>query len=413
MYLCHRITIYLQMIMTYKRSIIIVALACIGLTAWGQNSYIVKTKGARKLATITNSATGEQTTVEEQPHDFVTDNFKFYSLCDWKEGMKFMVIPSEYDLVVNTFCDSLTNKEVSSLRLKYKIMLYKGHYDTPEGHARISFYCQDDKKTYYYEIPSGSFDDYCYGKTGVPALAYLGDVDIARTLLMGATMYTKAPTYKIDTEANGDGFQEVDVPLKSQVKVVAIGVGTRSFPVKIIVDDKDGKEFYQNVAISRTNCGMRDDEFQGVVGRNTFQGAFDYNGGDKVAVSPEFAKYIGKRVYTKYMTTMENDKGTKVRVSKYSTFLITDIKEQGASRYVLMTLRGTTSGKEYTKKVTFTNDNVAGDIDGTHEDYFPYLFNYGNGKTAKSKRRGRVSSKGDKHHRSVMVDKTPDFMKDM
>lgn len=371
--------------MVYKRGIIIAALACMGLTAWCQNSYLVKTKGAKKQIVTTNSATGEQTTTVEEEHDFVTDNFKYYSLCDWKEGMKFMVMPNEYDLVVNTFCDSITDKEVSSLRLKHKIMFYKGHYETPSGQVRISFLCQDDNKTYYYEIPSGSFDDYCYGKTGVPTLAYLGDVDIARIKLMGATMYTKSPSYKVDTEANGDGFKEITVPLKSAVKVVAIGAGTRSFPVKIIVEDKEGKEFYQNVAISRTNCGMREEEFQGVVGRNTFKGAFDYSPDANVAVSPEFSKYIGKRVYTKYQTNMKNDQGTKVRVSKFSTFLITDIKEQGASRYVIMTLRGTTSGKEYTKQVTFTNDNVAGDIDGMHEDYFPYLFNYGNGKTAKKK----------------------------
>ena len=62
---------------------------------------------------------------------------------------------------------------------------------------------------YYYEIPNGTFDDYCYGKMGVPTLAYLGDVDIAREKLMGKTLFTKTKHYCIDTEYDGDGFQEV------------------------------------------------------------------------------------------------------------------------------------------------------------------------------------------------------------
>ena len=52
----------------------------------------------------------------------------------------------------------------------------------------------------------------------------------------------------------------VKVEKNMEVKVVAVGVGTRSFPVKIIVADKRGNEFFQDVAISKTNSGMRDDD---------------------------------------------------------------------------------------------------------------------------------------------------------
>ena len=145
----------------------------------------------------------------------------------------------------------------SSLKkIDKKIMIYKGHTEGSDGHAHINFLCQDNNHMYYYEVPNGTFDDYCYGKMGVPTLAYLGDVDIAYEKLMGKTLFTKTTIFRIDTEYDGDGYQEITVPKDEEVKVIDIGVGTRSFPVKIIVEDKDGNEFYQNVAISKTNSGI-------------------------------------------------------------------------------------------------------------------------------------------------------------
>ena len=147
-----------------------------------ENSYIVKTRSAKKTAVQTTTAEGVAAAPEEEEtaKDFISQNFKFYSLCDWEEGMKFMVMPEKYDLIVKTFCDAGTGKEVSSMSLRHKIMIYKGRNESADGHSRMNFYCQDNGKMYYFEIPSGSFDDYCYGKLGVPTLAYLGDVDIAR-----------------------------------------------------------------------------------------------------------------------------------------------------------------------------------------------------------------------------------------
>ena len=214
------------------------------MSAMAQDSYIVKTKSAKKSASEKKVETNTSVEAEEEEAtatDFISQNFKYQSLCNWKEGMKFMVMPEKYDLVVNTFCDASNGKEVSSGKLMHKIMIYKNHTETPEGFARINFTCQDDGKAYYYQIPRGSFDDYCYGKMGVPTLAYLGDVDIARSLLMGKTLYTRTTLYREDTDYHGDGYAEVKVPNNEEVKVVAIGVGTRKFPVKIIVADKNGK----------------------------------------------------------------------------------------------------------------------------------------------------------------------------
>lgn len=355
--------------------ILIAGMALTVLVASAQNSYIVKTRGAKKAAVV-KKKTDAGSDDEAKAHDFVSDNFKFYSLCDWQEGMKFMVMPEKYDLIVNTFCDAATGKEVSSGRLRYKIMVYKGHTETPEGFARINFFCQDDSKDYYYQIPNGSFDDYCYSKLGVPTLAYLGDVDIARTKLMGATLYTKATLYRVDTQMDGEGYEEVTVPLNQKVKVTAVGVGSRSYPVKIIVEDSKGREFYQSVAMSKTNCGMRDDEFIMDNTKFLFGGSFELVDAN-VAATGQYAQYIGRDVYTKYATVMESEEGKKVRIARLSTFKIEGIEAQNDTKYVKMTLKSTNTGARYTKQVTFVNDNVAGDIDGYKEDYYNYLFGAG------------------------------------
>ena len=88
------------------------ALATISASA--QNSYIVKTRGAKKAAVTKSTATATEDEAEPEARDFIGENFRFYSLCDWQEGMKFMVMPEKYDLIVNTFCDAATGKEVSS-----------------------------------------------------------------------------------------------------------------------------------------------------------------------------------------------------------------------------------------------------------------------------------------------------------
>ena len=157
-----------------KRLVLLAGFAFALLTVTAQESrYIVKTKGVKKTAV---KAAKEDAAQEEDPEatDFVGRNFRFYSMCDWKEGMRFMVIPEKYDLLVSTFRDATNNNEVSSGNLRHKIMVYKGHEDMPNGRVHINFFCEDENRDYYYELPNGTFNDYCYGKMGVPTLAYLG-----------------------------------------------------------------------------------------------------------------------------------------------------------------------------------------------------------------------------------------------
>jgi len=280
------------------------------------------------------------------------------------------------------------------MTLRHKIMIYKGHTEGSDGHAHINFLCQDDNKMYYYEVPNGTFEDYCYGKMGVPTLAYLGDVDIARKLLVGKTMFTKSTLFRIDTEYDGDGFQEVTVPMNDEVTVTQVGVGTRSFPVKIIVEDKSGNEYYQNVAISKTNSGMRDDEFIMDNTKYLFAGSFELR--DAImTVSKNLEQYLNKTVHTKYSTNMiskGDGRDRTLKVQRMTTFTIEAIMPKNNSQYVTLTLMEKETRRIYFKDVTFEHvDDVTGDIDGKREDYFGYLFAMGEGRSRQTSQATRAA----------------------
>ncbi|MBE6270940.1 MAG: hypothetical protein E7101_08320 [Prevotella ruminicola] len=325
--------------------------ACMAFTCMAAsaqtNSYIVKTKGATKSAQ--NHMAEEIAEVreegEESAQDFISQNFRFHSLCDWEEGMKFMVMPEKYDLVVKTFTDAVTGKNVSNIALKYKIMIYKGHSESKDGHALINFTCQDNGKAYYYEIGYGSFEDYCFQKGGVPTLAYLGDVDIAREKLMDKMLYTKTTLYRMDTEYDGEGYEEVQVDRDMVVKVVAIGVGSRNYPVKIVVEDKDGNQFYQNVTMSRTNCSMRDDELAGSEARFMFNNSFELQDDIMSISSRNFKLFIGKVVHTKIPVKMLNEVTSKQQaIPRLAEYKIESITPHKSDNMATVKLKNTTLG---------------------------------------------------------------------
>ena len=321
-----------------KRTLLATCVAFIFMTAYAQeNSYIVKTRGALQKSDLQLvDHEGE----DETAIDFISQNFKYHSLCDWKEGMKFMVIPDKYDLVVKTFTDASTDKDVSNVKLRHKIMIYQGHEENGEGHERINFRCQDDNRMYYYDI-SGTFDDYCFEKQGIPTLAYLGDVDIAREKLVDKELYTKTDIYSIDTEIDGDGYKDVIVDKDVMVKVTAVGVGTRDFPVKIIVEDKDGNEFYQNVAISKTNCSLRDDDFVMDNARYLFANSFELVEDVMNINSSNYRHFLGKVIHTKYPAKLLNEFSKKMqsipRLTEYQIESITPHKNYTSHYLVIKT----------------------------------------------------------------------------
>ena len=383
--------------MVMKRAILTMGLAALMMTVSAQvNTYIVKTRTAQQKAVAAQQAAvneAESRVDENAPTDFISENFKFYSLCDWKEGMKFMVMPEKYDLIVRTFSDAATGKEVSSMSLRHKIMIYRGHTVSADGHSRMNFLCQDENKMYYFEIPNGSFDDYCYGKLGVPTLAYLGDVDIAKEKLMGKKLYTKGTIYRVDTEYDGDGYREVKMPKDMEVTVTQIGVGSRSFPVKIIVEDENGNEFYQTLALSRTNSGMRDDEFIMDSLKHTFNASFELQ--DAImSVNKDFTTYIGKILHTMQpakMLTKGDGKERTVNVPKMTTFRVDQAQRRPGTPFVTLSLTEMESRRPYYCDVLFTHPDDLAERDVRLEDYFGYIFAMGEGAERQTTQEARAA----------------------
>lgn len=362
-----------------KKYLTTVILLASALTMGAQDSYFVKTKGAMQTSPTTakSNEDGEAETEEEEETDFILKNFRYHSLCDWEPGMKFMVMPDKYDMIVGTFCDAQTGKELGNGKLKHKIMIYEGRKQNEHGDDLLMFSCQEDGKEYYYPIPNGGFEEYCMNKTGVPTLAFLGDVDKAREVLDSVKLYTLLDKYYVDSSVQGDGIEEVKVAPQTEVTIVAIGVGTRSFPVKIIVEDKKGKQFFQYVAISRTNSGLRDDELatiDNVV--HTFYGAFALADMETL-MAGEYGKYIGDTIYTKNKMKMANSSGQQVDIIRMSTFRIKRIQPKANSKRVLLTLQSTRTQETFTKDVTFSYESVAGNINGFDEGFFDDLFGKG------------------------------------
>lgn len=388
-----------------KKLILTTGLVLMAMVVFAQQKtakdYLVKTSNVKmQAADETGVAFADSAETKAPARDFISTHFPFQSVCDWQPGMRFMVMPEKYDLIVKTFSDYNTNKEVSSVPLRHKIMVYDGYIEkdkSSNGHARMNFHLEDNGARYYYEIPVGSFADYCYDKKGVPTLAYLGDVDIAQEVLVGKTVFTKAKYYLIDTDAQ-DGTEEYVVRDREGVEIVAVGVGTRSYPVKIIVQDKDGKQFYQNVAISKTNCGMRDDEFIKDEEKHLFANSFELED-DIMMLSNDYRDYIGKVVHTRYLTKMLNEKMTRnVNIISQSGFQIMEMRPLPQAGMMALVLKSTLTAGMYYKNVRFASYYKPGEEPAEGEELFGKLFALGEGKqietstaTRAAIREGRVT----------------------
>lgn len=342
------------------------ALLMISLEGQAQN-YLVKT-------TDKNGKSSEASALSPED-EFISNNFRYYSLCDWKPGMKFMVLPERIDLIVSTFKNAQTGKDVGSADLKYQILEYQGVETTERGWIHFNF-MNEDSIEYYCEVKNYSLADYCSDpKKGIKTLAFLGDVDIANTLLIGQTLYTRSEIYNQDDANSTDGFRTVALPLNTPVTVTAVGVGSRSFPVKIIFEDAKGISYFKEVAMSKTNCGMLDSEFIMDNADRLFSKSFGFTDPNQGRAEQLMAQYGNKVVYLRHNTQMNDANGKEKAMKRYTQFVVKSIDVENGSHYVTLHLTDK-GGKVYTKKVTFTRHSVTGD---THqsENYFNEVFGSG------------------------------------
>ena len=354
--------------------------------------YHVLTNQVVKPTVVEAAPTNDDATASapDEQLDYISTYFRFISMCDWTPGMRFMVIPDQRDLVTRTFSDK-NNNPVSTNSLKHKVLIYDGHSVTGNSlHERVDFHLQGNPSlTYHYEVPTTTFDDFCYGRRGVPSLAYLGDVDTAIDSLIGKRVRVLQRHFFQDSPVSGGGIIPVDIGDKKRGQVMTItkvGIGTRQYPVKIVIMDKDSIEYFQYVAISRTNSGLRDDEFERSDHKeHSFRDLFQLLD-DKMAVSPDLQEWVGQTVYTILDTSMKDENERDVRVQRLSTFKVTDIYSLGNKNKVTLMLEGQTSHKSYSKEVSINDSQVNG-----REEVLARLFTLGDPENIPDVRRENMT----------------------
>lgn len=183
-------------------------------------------------------------------------------MCKWNESTKFMFerhIVNKNEVEIPYDLKYERNIDKSSLvdKIIYVSNIREKKVKCPAGRCKrtyIDFYCNDKTFTYEYR---GSIEELCE-KAGEPFsyidLVYLGDVDIARKILIGKTVYT-TPKTTISQNSQTGKIGEC----KQYEKVIITNVGTSlkvNSPVRIFFKDEGGLEFYIDVYLSKTNMSI-------------------------------------------------------------------------------------------------------------------------------------------------------------
>jgi hypothetical protein len=80
------------------------------------------------------------------------------------------------------------------------------------------------------------------------------------------------------------------------------------------------------------------------------------------------------------MSSKGSGKVRDVKVPRFTGFIVDEIEPIKNTRYYTLTLRETETRRVYYKDVVFSEEDVVGDANGSHEDFFGYLFAMGEGQ---------------------------------
>lgn len=64
-------------------------------------------------------------------------------------------------------------------------------------------------------------------RAGINGLVYLKDVDTAKELLVGKTVYIQSESVRVDDANNYSGYRDIAVPVNTEATITAIGVGSQ------------------------------------------------------------------------------------------------------------------------------------------------------------------------------------------
>lgn len=221
-----------------------------------KNDYIVNISESNKNKEEDQYRDNIRLTEEQQ---FIKNNFPFIPLCRLSKGHKFTTTNK-----LGNYKFILQEKNTTEITYIYEInnkIFYFQSIDT----VRISLnrpgifktllhfnFVSSDNLYYYYEY-DGSIYDSCNPENKLDGLVFLNDVDKARELLLGKTLYINTDIWNIDDDETYSGKKYVPV------KIINIGICENRIGLyKFIFTYNDNKEYYIDVRLSGTNDYIED-----------------------------------------------------------------------------------------------------------------------------------------------------------
>lgn len=336
-----------------------------------QNDYIVTTPSTQEIPV----------SEEEQ---FIKSNFPLQPLCKWTPGMKFMFAPSSRDMFLPTLSNYDTDKGVDNSLLKHKILTFTGTEEKAQNisnstnySTRFIFECEGEK--YYYDIKNMRLDEICEKapRACVNGLVYLKDVDTAKNLLIGKTIYIQSESVRVDDANNYSGYRDVAIPVNTEATITAVGVGNQTYPAKIIFKDAQGHSYYLEVALSRTNSGMDLNDFQGEKRMKYFSNVISFTNKSSDNIEGLKNKYMGRTVYpkkalpAKRVVSLEGKQTeSRVHLPRYTVLNIKDINLASSSSLGILSLEDK-AGVLYELEVDLKYDVIV-----RNENYIEDLFGF-------------------------------------
>ena len=351
--------------MNKTKTMLTVISVCFALAAGAQGDYRVTTASPKSEAAA------------EDETQFVVQNFPYYTICGLQAGQKFMLVAENSYGIVSTLKSSATGRDVSNSKLQYKILAFSKteevKRETYIGESTSThFIFEAEGETYYHEVKNKALADICASnsRAAISNLVFLGDVDIARELLTGKTLYTKVATAQID-DATAMGSREVNIARNLEVTVTAVGVGTRDCPVKIVFEDRNGNAYFRNVMFSKTNAGLQNSDLTGANSEKFFPNVFAFVDKEAKTAEDVRAKYIGRAAYPKQTVGVQQVGEGMQTLLRYTSLVIKDLIPSMPGTMATLKLADR-QGNEYTVEVDLKYNIII-----RNDNYMDDMFGYG------------------------------------
>ena len=239
---------------------------------------------------VIQSANKSESKLEEKSIErkFVDDNFPYLPMNKWKEGMRFILYFSEssdkdgflYQMFPYYKSTKFNSDHIIKDDFKWKIFTFKYSEYRNDGFLYLIFECEGKKYVYFSNFKEREFA--AGNDTYIAGLDYVDEIDRAKNLLLGKTLYIMDTNWRDPNNTDRGGVTPEEARQYYPVVIKNIGLSdrTNSQPIKIIFEDESGKEFYKNIKVSNTNnifCGEINSNRDDIRNMHLFDNVFSFS----------------------------------------------------------------------------------------------------------------------------------------